>query len=124
MTLRGVDTWASVSYFSAVLGPTPLLLDGVVYFTDREMEEGQRDPDNAGSCSVQEGMRTRLRRFRVNPCAQNLLRRPHLASRKDKKDATSFWAACAQITICLLLSNKTGVSQHAATETSPKWNAR
>ena len=30
-------------------------------------------------------MRTGLRRFRVNPCAQNLLRCPHLASRKDKK---------------------------------------
>lgn len=87
MTLHGVDPWISVTYFSVVLGPSPLVLDIIFCFTDREREEGHRREIQTiqASCSVWKGMRTCLRRFRVNPCAENLLRCPHQAARKDNK---------------------------------------
>lgn len=53
MTLHSVDTWTSVSYFSVALGPTPLVLGGVVYFIDREMEEGHRRETQTIQVAVQ-----------------------------------------------------------------------
>ena len=53
MTLHSVDTWTSVSYFSVALVPTPLILGGVVYFIDREMEEGHRRETQTIQVAVQ-----------------------------------------------------------------------
>lgn len=87
MTLHGVDPWTSVSYFSVVLGPSPLVLDHIVCVTYREREEGHSRETQTiwASCSVQKVMRICLRRGRVNPCAENLLRCPHRAARKGNK---------------------------------------
>lgn len=54
MTLHGVDPWTSISYFSVVLGPSPLVLDSIVCFTYREGEEGHRRETQTirASCSV------------------------------------------------------------------------